>query len=133
MHNLAVFHDYTWTAFAIVFTLLAALSALNYLLPSRYCWRRSKLALLVFPASCTFSYFVIAALIYWGVVVERQVLIWRTFIQGNKRLLSVLLRLGFSSTVSLSISSRGSMFLPLTLNEMSGFVYRILSVKVERF
>ena len=71
MHNLAVFHDYTWTAFAIVFTLLAALSALNYLLPSRYCWRRSKLALLVFPASCTFSYFVIAALIYWGVVVEK--------------------------------------------------------------
>ena len=71
MHNLAVFHDYTWTAFAVVFTLLAALSAMNYWLPSRYCWRRSKLALLVLPASCTFSYFVIAALIYWGVVVEK--------------------------------------------------------------
>ena len=71
MHNLAVFHDYTWTAFAVVFTLLAALSAMNYLLPSRYCWRRSKLASLVLPASCTFSYFVIAALIYWGVVVEK--------------------------------------------------------------
>ena len=71
MHNLAVFHDYTWTAFAVVFTLLAALSAMNYWLPSRYCWRRSKLASLVLPASCTFSYFVIAALIYWGVVVEK--------------------------------------------------------------
>ena len=71
MHNLAVFHDYTWTAFAVVFTLLAALSAMNYWLPSRYCWRRSKLASLLLPASCTFSYFVIAALIYWGVVVEK--------------------------------------------------------------
>ena len=71
MHNLAVFHDSTWTAFAVVFTLLAGLSAMNYWLPSRYPWRRSRLAVLVLPASCSFSYFAIAALIYWGVVVEK--------------------------------------------------------------
>ena len=71
IHNLAVFHDSTWTAFAVVFTLLAALSAMNYLLISRYCRRRSKLADLVLPASCAFSYFAIAALIYWGVVLEK--------------------------------------------------------------
>ena len=71
MHNLAVFHDSTWTAFAVVFTLLAALSAMNYWLPSRYSWRRSRLAVLVLPACCSFSYFAIAALIYWGVVVEK--------------------------------------------------------------
>ena len=71
MHNLAVFHDSTWTAFAVVFTLLAALSAMNYWLTSRYCCRRSNLAALVLPASCAFSYFAIAALIYWGVVLEK--------------------------------------------------------------
>ena len=71
MHNLAVFHDYTWTAFAVVFTLLAALSAINYWVSSRYSWGRSRLAELVLPANCAFSYFAIAALIYWGVVVEK--------------------------------------------------------------
>ena len=71
MHNLAVFHDSTWTAFAVVFTLLAALSAMNYWLPSRHSWRRSRLVVLVLPACCSFSYFAIAALIYWGVVVEK--------------------------------------------------------------
>ena len=71
MHNLAVFHDYTWTAFAVVFTFLAALCAMNYLLPSRYSWRHSAMVRLVLPASCAFSYFLIAAVIYWGVVVEK--------------------------------------------------------------
>ena len=57
--------------FAVVFTLLAALSAVNYLLPLRYFWHRRKLTDLVLPASCTFSYFAIAALLYWAVVLEK--------------------------------------------------------------
>ena len=68
---MALFHDLTWTAFAVVFTLLVALSAMNYLLPLRYCWGRRKVTDLVLPASCTFSYFAIAALLYWGVVLEK--------------------------------------------------------------
>ena len=71
MHNLAVFNDLTWTAFAVVFTLPAALSAINYLLPLRYCWRRRKLTDLVLRASCTFSYFAIADFLYLGVVLEK--------------------------------------------------------------
>ena len=71
MHNLAVFHDYTWTAFAIVFTSLAVLSAMNFLVSSRYNWRQRKFLDLVLPISCACSYFTIAAVIYWGVVLEK--------------------------------------------------------------
>jgi len=71
MHNLAVFHDYTWTAFAIVFTSLAVLSAVNFLVSSRYNLRQRKFLDLVLPTSCACSYFTIAAVIYWGVVVEK--------------------------------------------------------------
>ena len=71
IHNLAMFHDYTWTAFAIAFTLLAALCVINYWVALRYSWRRSKLMLLMLPVSCAFSYFAVAAVIYWGVVVEK--------------------------------------------------------------
>ena len=71
MHNLAVFHDYTWTAFAIVFTSLAVLSAMNFLVSSRYSWRQRKFSDLVLPISCACSYFAIAAVIYWGVVLEK--------------------------------------------------------------
>ena len=72
MHNLTVFHDYTWTAFAVVFTLLGVLCAMRFLLPSSLPFRRHQLATLVLPVSCAFSYFVIAAIIYWGVVLEKS-------------------------------------------------------------
>jgi len=72
IHNLAVFHDYTWIAFAVVFTFLASLCAINYLLPSYSSWRQSHLATLILPVSCSLSYFLIAVVIYWGVVVEKS-------------------------------------------------------------
>ena len=72
MHNLAFFHDYTWLTLSLVFTLLSFLSAISYFQPWESLLKRSHVVRVVLPLSCCFSYFLIAVIIYWGVVIEKS-------------------------------------------------------------
>ena len=71
LHNLSLWHAHTWTIAACVFTLLFGLSVAGFVLRRQGSLRFGSPADVLFPLGCTASYFGIAALMYWGVVMEK--------------------------------------------------------------
>ena len=71
-HNLSFLHYHTWTIAACVFTLLFFTAVIGFLLRRNGTLRLGSIADLLLPIGCTASYFAIAAVMYWGVVLEKQ-------------------------------------------------------------
>ena len=71
-HNLSFLHYHTWTIAACVFTLLTFTAVIGFLLRRNGTLRLGSIADLLLPIGCTASYFAIAAVMYWGVVLEKQ-------------------------------------------------------------
>ena len=71
LHNLSFLHAHTWTIAACVFTLLFGLAVAGFVLRRRGLLAFGSLADVLLPLGCTASYFAIAALMYWGVVMEK--------------------------------------------------------------
>ena len=72
IHNLSLWHSYTWTVAACVFTVLFLLSVGGFLLRRYGLIRLGSWIDVIMPIGCTASYFGIAALMYWGVVAEKS-------------------------------------------------------------
>ena len=72
IHNLSFWHSHTWTVAACVFTLLFFLSVCGFLVRRSDSIRLGSWIDVVLPLGCTASYFGVAALMYWGVVAEKN-------------------------------------------------------------
>jgi hypothetical protein len=72
IHNLSFWHSHTWTVAACVFTLLFLLSVCGFLVRRSGSIRLGSWIDVILPLGCTASYFGIAALMYWGVVAEKN-------------------------------------------------------------
>ena len=72
LHNLSFLHYHTWTIAASVFSLLLIAALVGFLLRRNGRLRLGSVADLLLPIGCTASYFAIAAVMYWGVVLEKQ-------------------------------------------------------------
>ena len=71
-HNLSFLHYHTWTIAACVFTVLFFAAVIGFLLRRKGTLQLGSIADLLLPIGCTASYFAIAAVMYWGVVLEKQ-------------------------------------------------------------
>ena len=71
-HNLSFLHYHTWTIAACVFTLLFFTAVIGFLLRRNGTLHLGSIADLLLPIGCTASYFAIAAVMYWCVVLEKQ-------------------------------------------------------------
>jgi hypothetical protein len=72
IHNLSFWHSHTWTVAACVFTLLFLLSVCGFLVRCSGSIRLGSWIDVILPLGCTASYFGVAALMYWGVVAEKN-------------------------------------------------------------
>ena len=72
IHNLSFWHSHTWTVAACVFTLLFFLSVCGFLVRRSDSIRLGSWIDVILPLGCTASYFGVAALMYWGVVAEKN-------------------------------------------------------------
>ena len=72
IHNLSFWHSHTWTVAACVFTLLFLLSVCGFLVRRSDSIRLGSWIDVILPLGCTASYFGVAALMYWGVVAEKN-------------------------------------------------------------
>ena len=72
IHNLSLLHSQTWTVAACVFTVLFLLSVGGFLVRRSGLIRLGSWMNVILPLGCTASYFGIAALMYWGVVAEKN-------------------------------------------------------------
>ena len=72
IHNLSFWHSHTWTVAACVFTLLSLLSVCGFLVRCSGSIRLGSWIDVILPLGCTASYFGVAALMYWGVVAEKN-------------------------------------------------------------
>ena len=72
IHNLSFWHSHTWTVAACVFTLLFLLSVCGFLVRCSGSIRFGSWIDVILPLGCTASYFGVAALMYWGVVAEKN-------------------------------------------------------------
>jgi hypothetical protein len=72
IHNLSFWHSHTWTVAACVFTLLFLLSVCGFLVRCSGSIRLGSWMDVILPLGCTASYFGVAALMYWGVVAEKN-------------------------------------------------------------
>ena len=72
IHNLSFWHSHTWTVAACVFTILFLLSVCGFLVRCSGSIRLGSWIDVILPLGCTASYFGVAALMYWGVVAEKN-------------------------------------------------------------
>ena len=72
LHNLSFWHFHTWTIAACVFSVAFFASLFGFYARQKQWLRLGSIADVLFPIGCTASYFGIAALMYWGVVLEKQ-------------------------------------------------------------
>ena len=72
IHNLSFWHSHTWTVAACVFTILFLLSVCGFLVRRAGSIRLGAWIDVILPLGCTASYFGVAALMYWGVVAEKN-------------------------------------------------------------
>ena len=72
LHNLSFLHFHTWTIAACVFSILLIASLCGFYARQKQWLKLGSIADILLPIGCTASYFGIAAVMYWGVVLEKQ-------------------------------------------------------------
>lgn len=72
IHNLWFIHHQTWTIAAILMSITFILSAISGLIRNASMVRPRSIAEILLPLGCTTSYFLVASVIYWCTVLEKN-------------------------------------------------------------